>query len=141
MIVLLCKDCTKCGATLPLESFYDHPLGQYGKQPACKSCNKKQVYSSQRKHIHIHKARRYGADPALIECLLRIPVCQACGQRFTAYGKERLDHCHERSHMRGVLCHRCNITCQGTADEAIFRLRACLAYLERDMERQALCPS
>lgn len=138
---MLCKDCTKCGATLPLDSFYDHPLGQYGKNPSCKSCAKRSVKASEQKHGHKRKARRYGADPDLIESLLRVPVCQACGQRFKKFGKERLDHCHERSHMRGVLCHACNITCQGTANEAIARLRACLAYLERDLERQALCPN
>lgn len=123
---------------LPLTDYYAHPLGRLGKQSQCKSCQKARSSAWGRENKHVRKARIYEADPLLIDRLLDVPTCQACGVAFTDFGKERLDHCHEHGHMRGVLCHKCNITCQGTAAEATDRMRACLAYLERDLQWQAL---
>lgn len=129
---------------LPLSEYYNHPLGRFGKQPRCKACCRLEASKSRRRYTDSRKARRYGVSREFIRHLLAVPVCQACGDRFAAFGKERLDHCHERSHMRGVLCHACNITCQGSATEALSRMRSCIGYLERDLQWQSLgesqCP-
>ena len=57
---------------------------------------------------------------------------------FAHTGDERIDHCHENGHVRGVLCNRCNIAASGRSEEAIPRLRGLVAYLERDLEWQSL---
>ena len=96
-----------------------------------------------RLNVERDKARHYGVEPELVRNLLAVPCCQSCGKPFQSFGHERLDHCHEAGHVRGVLCNACNISIQGNATEALIRLRRCIQYLERDAEWQSLevsCP-
>lgn len=37
------KPCTKCKVDKPLEEYYNHKKGKFGKQPRCKSCLNEQV--------------------------------------------------------------------------------------------------
>ena len=32
------KICTKCGVDKPLDEYWNHPNGKYGKRPRCKAC-------------------------------------------------------------------------------------------------------
>lgn len=47
-------------------------------------------------------------------------------------GPKRLavDHCHETQVIRGLLCHRCNVSL-GAFDDSIERLLSAIAYLEK----------
>jgi hypothetical protein len=80
--------------------------------------------------------RTYRVDETFAAHLIAVPVCQACGKNFAHLGEERTDHCHERGHVRGVLCNTCNMATAGPAEAALHRLRRCINYLERDLERQ-----
>lgn len=138
MIVQATKACTKCGHAKPLSEYHSGQGYRFGKKAQCKDCALQAAGLYRKKFATERKARKYGADLDLVLSLLSVPCCQACGQKFSAYGKERLDHCHERLHLRGVLCHSCNLTCHGAATEAVARMRACIDYLERDLEWQSI---
>jgi len=36
------KSCTKCGVDKPLDEYWNHPNGKYGKRPRCKACVKEE---------------------------------------------------------------------------------------------------
>lgn len=55
------KVCTKCDRRLPLDGFYRHPTGKYGRHPSCKGCHN-------RDHAKYTRV-------AL--------TCEACGKNYT----------------------------------------------------------
>lgn len=144
MIVEATKRCAKCKQHLPVSGFYKDRRATDGLRSRCKSCTSADKRASDA--VPENKKRRreyfiqwkYGADEFFANRLLRVPVCQSCGVEFPSAGDERIDHCHENGHVRGVLCHRCNMSAIGPAEEAIPRLRGLIAYLERDLEWQSL---
>ena len=164
MIVIATKRCSKCGGTFALEHF---PYSGNGTlRSECKPCQRAAFRSryknneSFRSHV-LEKARNqklgqsqkaarriarivreYGVDAGFASSLVAVPVCQSCGARLEGC-KACVDHCHENSHVRGVVCQLCNIAMAGPADECIARLRGCIVYLERDRDWQSLevsCP-
>ena len=159
MIVIATKRCSGCGLDRAPECFNRGTS-------RCKDCKKK--YDAAYFSVPENRARRlarkaaYRASPSgrkkrrvygiqwtyrveapLAKSLLAVPVCQSCGGKFSHLGDERIDHCHDNSHVRGVVCQLCNTAMSGPAKECIDRLRGCIVYLERDREWQSLeasCP-
>jgi hypothetical protein len=132
MIVIATKRCRRCKRALPTEQFHAAAKNADRLQSLCKDCNCENV-----------KAHKYGIDHASVGFFVSVPCCQACGKAFKLFGDERIDHCHDKSHVRGVVCNACNLAMAGSAEEALHRLRSCIAYLERDCEWQSLeasCP-
>ena len=131
------KRCGKCQRDLPATSFYKRARAKDGLQARCKDCNLQEVKDWQRKNgkSSLHRQSRYGLTKDEVAAFLHVPACQACGSKFESESDMRFDHCHQLGHMRGVLCHRCNITCLSDAEECVIRMEACLAYLLRDLER------
>ena len=39
---VITKICTKCGKPKPLDDYWNHPNGKYGKRPRCKDCVRKE---------------------------------------------------------------------------------------------------
>lgn len=143
MIVVATKRCSTCRQCLPLSEFHSNASKPDGLGSACKGCQCEAMRSHWRRNADRYRAKRYGVSVELVGALLSIPCCQACGEIFSDFGKERIDHCHDHSHVRGVLCQACNLAIQGSASEALSRLRGCIAYLERDLGWQSLevsCP-
>lgn len=144
MIVHATKRCSGCKQSFPISAFHKNRRMPDGLHNQCKGCRR--IGALGRRHKPEMKARKrewtirwmYGADELLANRLLKVPVCQSCGVEFPYTGDERIDHCHEHGHIRGVLCQRCNVAASGTSAEAIPRLRGLIAYLERDLERQSL---
>ena len=97
---------------------------------------RKQALGPARQRRIAHIQRIYKVDETFAEHLIAVPVCQSCGKEFAHLGEERTDHCHEHGHVRGVLCNACNMATAGPAAVALHRLRRCINYLERDLERQ-----
>ena len=139
MITEARKLCGGCGNSLPLDSFYVRSRSPDGLQSYCKACNRKAVdaYQSRIGKSVVHRSVRYGLKPDDVRELLKLSACQSCGQQLPDSASKKFDHCHTGGHFRGVICHACNVACQGTSEEAIVRLQCCIAYLQRDLERTA----
>lgn len=103
----------------------------------CKSCQLASVKVYQDRHgKHVlNRAYRYGLTPDEVHAFLQVPGCQSCGAVFGGSDEQFIDHCHDLLHVRGVICISCNTACRGTAKDAIDRLKACIDYLQRDLER------
>lgn len=144
MIVETTKLCSVCKQSLPTSAFHKNRWSPDGLHNQCKSCRRistlvrhaKPEIKARQREVQIKWM--YGVDRLLANRLLKVPVCQSCGMEFPHAGDERIDHCHENGHVRGVLCNRCNTAASGTSEDAIPRLRGLIAYLERDLERQSL---
>jgi hypothetical protein len=140
MIVLVTKCCCGCNLFLPLSEYYERGTSQAGLQSRCKACSKKAV----RQWESDNPARRrdgkractYGISADEVDAFLAIPTCQACGSTFDSDRAIKLDHCHKNGHVRGAICHACNLAMSGSAEVALLRLGACREYLLRDLERQ-----
>lgn len=59
-------------------------------------------------------------------------ACAGCLDPMEMYGKNtHVDHRHDTSVVRGILCNKCNITL-GCAMESIVRLTGLVKYLENN---------
>jgi len=136
--VITCKRCSKCGEDKPLTDFHRRSAGADGYQAWCKACSLASVKKYQKKvgKSIVHRSVRYGLTPDEVASMLRIPQCQACGSPFSDAFEQKFDHCHTHGHFRGVLCHACNMACQGESPLALTRLARCIEYLHRDIERE-----
>lgn len=57
-------------------------------------------------------------------------VCAICGTGIPGSRGWQLDHCHNKKHVRGILCHGCN-TGLGLFKDSPEALRKAIEYLER----------
>lgn len=131
------KTCTKCRRAPPASHFYPADASSDALRSECrKCCNKASVdYGKNVGNSILSRANSYNMAVSDVRKYLRVQACQACGLNLPDSRSKKFDHCHTHGHFRGVLCHRCNLACSGTSWQAIQRLRACIAYLERDMNR------
>lgn len=132
------KRCSKCGETKPVSEFHRDRRNKSGLQSQCRNCHKdsQKAYKRRVGHSVIRRSEKYGLTTyEIANSWQHIPVCQACGAELSDSFAMKFDHCHEVGHLRGVLCHPCNMACQGRSDEAAKRLAKCIDYLVRDMER------
>ena len=131
------KRCSKCGETKPVSEFHVRRRSPDGLQSWCKACACGAVKDFHRREGRsiVHRSVKYGLTRDEVRSMLEIPVCQACGVGLPDSYDMKFDHCHEGGHFRGILCHPCNMACQGRSDEAAKRLAKCIDYLVRDMER------
>lgn len=131
------KRCGGCGKDKPRSSFSRESRSSDGLQSYCKAC----AAASRRNYVRrvgkslLNRRDRYGLTLNEVRLFMEIPVCQACGTRLDGSHASKFDHCHSGGHMRGVLCHPCNLACSGRSSDAITRLYACIDYLKRDLER------
>ena len=100
------QGCNTCGEIKPLTAFAKSKSKKNGICTRCKDCTNK-----------AHLNRRYGHGAAETKERLfkkqsgRCAICKgttASMQRGDS--KWALDHCHKTGRIRGVLCHRCNLT-------------------------------
>jgi len=69
----------------------------------------------------------------------RSDVCEACGEPDAKGKKLAFDHCHDKGHFRGWLCHRCNLAL-GLMRDSPALLNKLADYLIEDAMRQPLGP-
>ncbi len=80
-------------------------------------------YKRRTKYAHIK--RKYGLTPGQYDAMLA-GGCQICGSTKRLH----VDHCHERGHVRGILCGPCN-TGLGFVERPSGWLGKALDYLRR----------
>jgi hypothetical protein len=125
MIAEATKRCKDCGETFPLSAFYKNASKKDGAQTYCKTCNCVRGRMSE-----------YGLSRDEVLNFLAVPCCQSCGVKFEFDSDIMLDHCHDIGHVRGAICHACNMACRGGGATSIARLLGCADYLARDIERE-----
>jgi hypothetical protein len=132
-----------CGRELPLSAFHKNASKKDGLEHYCKECKlrKDREYRARNPHYSLHKSistrrRRYGLTTEEVGLFAAVPVCQSCGAPFESAHSQKFDHCHELGHVRGVICHACNLACAGNSEAALARLQLCVEYLRRDIERE-----
>lgn len=75
------------------------------------------------------KARKLGITPEEVLALEQEANCAICGKEFSSTRDQHIDHCHETSAVRGVLCFGCNTGLGGFRDNPE-NLRKAALYLE-----------
>lgn len=125
-------ECRKCNEEKELTEFRKDPSTKSGYNHTCKACLKiayanspKQKEAARRRHI---KAT-YGIDMKVYDQLYEQQggKCAICGSN----GETVLyvDHCHNNSNVRGLLCHSCNIGLGMFKDNHVL-LTAAIQYLK-----------
>jgi hypothetical protein len=143
------KPCRRCGVVHPLSNFHNDKRRPDGKVDWCKDCRRAyraEVYARdpqaaidyQRewKRRNPHKVTEYGrrfrhgVEPDEFEALKAAQGggCAICGRDDESL---KVDHCHARSVVRGLLCDRCNRGIGYFADDPA-RLIAAAAYVQRE---------
>jgi hypothetical protein len=81
------------------------------------------------KRRNVIRAKKYKLTVAEVDRLMLKTACDSCGEVFEA-GTGRIDHCHKKGDIRGVLCDACNI-CLGRMGECHKKIAALAAYAKR----------
>ena len=107
----------------------------------------KDYYTNNAERIRANRKKRYAANPEVqkersrrhkhgitseqFDFMLMIQdyKCAACRTtKPKGKGNWHIDHCHETGHIRGLLCHYCNVAL-GNANDSIDRLQSLINYL------------
>ena len=106
--------CSKCRKLKTRSEFYRASRKTSGLQSSCKACGKAFQNSIQGKRISRRKdlKKKYGITIEDYNRMLEEQggVCAICGTVSPRQsGVFSVDHDHETSRVRGLLCHRCNM--------------------------------
>ena len=144
------KTCAHCKALKPVDDYYAAADRWDGRDNMCKTCRAAKHDTWRRKNLgkaaadqkayrqanpkrysDYNRKKNYGLEPGTYDAMLtkqggRCAICKtdAPGGKGTFH----VDHCHDDGHVRGLLCHRCNVGIgQLQHDEAV--LLAAVDYL------------
>ncbi len=145
------KTCVKCKQEKNLKEFHNRKSAKDGKQGSCKVCNigkvKKWQVDNPEKHIEnwqrlsekrdqmVLKARQYNIDVSDLRAIFEDAkgVCQICKKPPRRWLV--IDHCHNSSSVRGVLCEMCNQGL-GMFKGNIEALEGAIEYLQKDTKHR-----
>lgn len=140
------KICSKCKLEKSITCFYKSKYQAGGYQAYCRGCNLanlNKIYPVLNIHERRKKSRqymlksKYGITPKEYNELLNSQggVCAICKRHETSISNKkggvdhlRVDHCHETTRIRGLLCSECNFGISKFDDKLSFLLSA-VAYL------------
>lgn len=136
--------CTGCHTIKPFGDFSPNRACRNGLQQRCKHCmgnyarewtrGRDDEWREQRRQYEKRQKARanYGLSPEEYDALFadggRCVICGSDGGG--RWRRPHIDHCHECSGTRGLLCHECN-TALGLAGEDSDRLRRMADYIDR----------
>lgn len=135
--------CSTCKQFWPIDSFdWDPTRGQ--PKRVCLDCRAQAAREKRQGPAHRATHRRwtirklYGIEPEEYEALYaqQDGKCAICSTPVSNYLRDLdasgrgtcVDHCHDSSRVRGILCHGCNIGLGGFRDDPV-RLLAAVEYL------------
>lgn len=140
-LIVATKHCNKCGETKSVDQFHNDRKRKDGKYPYCRPCNNAQMVIWRAKYPDRSQMatrrgtlRKYGLTLADYERLLESQDgrCAICGTDDPGHTPGRLfdvDHDHDTSKVRGLLCQHCNMGLGQFADDPD-RLMKAAKYLE-----------
>lgn len=143
------KTCTACGESKALDSFAVRASGRQAGQlyARCRPCTataaraweqrNRERYKQLKREHHERRGRdtvfkkKYGITVAERDALVEKQggKCAGCLAAFTETATPRIDHSHLDGHVRGLLCHQCNVAL-GLLKDDPDRLRRLADYLE-----------
>ncbi|MBS7741455.1 endonuclease domain-containing protein [Chelatococcus sp. HY11] len=145
------KVCCSCKLQHPLEAFSRKAASPDGRHSKCKACHNayvKSVWYPANREKQVRSSNKWKRDnpDRVIANRLRVPVsqvinaksrsggcCEACGARSPLV----VDHCHETSVVRGILCSPCNVAIGMLGDKPLAvkeRIQLIAAYLDRHLQ-------
>lgn len=152
----LTKLCSKCNEAKPWDEFHKSKATVSGYAVYCKPCEmarhdvwRRQNLPKMRKASkkwrnenprlakdHILKSR-YGVPIGWYESTLATQEgkCASCKTNDPGgKGDFHVDHCHDLGHVRGLLCHNCNVGI-GSLQHSIPMLEAAIQYLNQTSQK------
>lgn len=145
------KKCDKCYKIKNETSFYLRDKETGARRNICKVClrvrakknaklyfkklkGNKRKYSQavKRKRAHYFKTK-YSLDYGQLESMLKKQngACQIC-QKGINLKTCKVDHCHKRGHVRGLLCNACNLAL-GIFKDNVEALKRAIRYLRKNI--------
>lgn len=146
------KTCPKCQIEKPLSEYHKSKSTVTGLQVYCKPCmserhgewrrnNLKKMAEDQKRRRQADPERfkdygrkqMYGMGPGAYDAMLaqqggKCAICRS--EKGGGRGGFHVDHCHDLGHVRGLLCHGCNVSL-GHFQHDIAVLEAAIQYLNR----------
>jgi hypothetical protein len=128
------KLCRYCNTKKLVEDFgWDKGRARKSRCRPCENARAKQWRDKNRDHVRKYDNAYYNANSAR-ERITRVARaykvtreeavrldsttnCEICSKLLTT-GQRAIDHCHATGAVRGVLCHRCNLTLGKLGDSA-----------------------
>ena len=133
------KRCPHCKLTLPAKDFHKankRPDGLAGYCKRCTSEKQKLWYQANRDKQAVHSRRgklkyKYGITEDDYDAMLFAQGggCAICSEPRDGR-RLHIDHDHNSGHVRGILCHACNISLGQMRDSAAL-LRRAAEYLDQ----------
>lgn len=134
------KECRRCKESKELTDFYKSTSRtKGGYRHECKSCwnrDSLKYYNDNREEIiekrkDYHYLKNYNITRADFHKMQEeAGGCEVCGDTNTV-----LDHCHDSSEIRGVLCNRCNQALGLMRDDPVL-IRGLADYMDRHMDKK-----
>lgn len=150
------KQCPKCGEHKPWEAFHKSKSTKSGYNVYCRACQGKRhdawrrnnlAYAAQKQKEYRKKnperfrdyerKHAYGLAPGQYAEILTAQKgkCAICKRaENNGRGGLHVDHCHEQGHVRGLLCHGCNVSL-GHFQHDIAVLEAAIQYLNQTLKK------
>ena len=156
------KVCPECAIEKLVSAYATRKTGRQAGQPEayCKDCQRARkvnwarqnpermrelaAASYKRRGRATRLAAKYGLTPEAFQGLLdqQESTCRGCSRDFGESLAPRVDHCHTDQHVRGLLCHSCNVVLGLVKDDPL-TLRRLATYVEEtrhdDSPRPEVC--
>lgn len=151
------KVCPKCKTKKPVAEFHKSKSTVTGYQVYCKGCQATRHDTWRRNNLPYARAasKKFRIDnPRLakdhkLKSVYGVPLgwyettlaaqegkCASCGtDQAGGKGDFHVDHCHDLGHVRGLLCHNCNLGI-GYLQHSISVLEDAIRYLTRTTTRR-----
>ena len=126
------RRCADCTVVKPENEFPPAPNKASGRHTYCRPCNNARSRESRQRlyggSAEYHRRARYGLEAGEFNEILldQGDLCALCGEQPAAH----VDHCHEKGHVRGILCFNCNGGL-GQFRDRVDILKKAIDYLER----------
>lgn len=130
------KTCTRCKEDKPFEAFPKDSWQKDNLGIYCKPCRNTHYQTGknappEKRREYNYKAN-YGITIADYDRMFEEQggCCAICGTTDTGkHGRLYVDHCHDTSEVRGLLCQNCNVGLGHFKDNTLFLARA-IEYLQ-----------